>query len=284
MLRPIALAPDLAWFPTRTPTLPPATTTNSYALGGREVLLVEPATPHEDEQRAFVAWARGLATEGRTLVALFATHHHPDHVGGAARLSRELALPLWAHAETAARIADVPVARQLNDGETLTLDGTSPQHWRVLHTPGHAPGHLCLHEPTLGIAVVGDMVASEGSILIDPIDGHMGHYLAQLERLASLELRLALPAHGAPIEEPRGLFLRYIAHRKLRENAVIAALAVAPRCGATPAELVPIVYADTAPELWPLASLSLEAHLAELARNGHACERAGRWSMQATRA
>ena len=51
-------------FPARTPTLPPATHTNSYALGGREVLLVEPATPYEDERREWLAWARAFASPG----------------------------------------------------------------------------------------------------------------------------------------------------------------------------------------------------------------------------
>ncbi|MCH7494106.1 cation:dicarboxylase symporter family transporter [bacterium] len=48
------------------------------------------------------------------------------------------------------------------------LDGPTPQRWRCLHTPGHAPGHLCLFEPSLKVLVVGDMVASVGTILIDP--------------------------------------------------------------------------------------------------------------------
>ena len=37
-------------FGARTPTLPPATHTNSYALGARDVLLIEPSTPYESEQ------------------------------------------------------------------------------------------------------------------------------------------------------------------------------------------------------------------------------------------
>ena len=47
--RPQDVAPGVAWFAARTPTLPPATHTNSYAIGTRQLLLVEPATPYEDE-------------------------------------------------------------------------------------------------------------------------------------------------------------------------------------------------------------------------------------------
>jgi hypothetical protein len=46
VIRPRDVAPGVALFPVRTPTLPPATHTNTFAIGGREVLLVEPATPY----------------------------------------------------------------------------------------------------------------------------------------------------------------------------------------------------------------------------------------------
>src|SRR5579859_6838282 len=113
MLRPRELSLSLEAFPARTPTLPPATHTNSYALGAREVLLVEPATPYEDEQRAWIEWARSLESRGRKLVAVVATHHHPDHVGGVDVLARELGLPVWAHPGTAARMPGDPAAPTL---------------------------------------------------------------------------------------------------------------------------------------------------------------------------
>ena len=104
MLRPRELSRSIAMVGARTPTLPPATHTNSYAIGARDVVLVEPATPYVGEQRAWLGWARSLASEGRRAIAIVATHHHADHVGGIDVLARELDLPVWAHAETAARV------------------------------------------------------------------------------------------------------------------------------------------------------------------------------------
>jgi glyoxylase-like metal-dependent hydrolase (beta-lactamase superfamily II) len=282
--RPRSIARGVDLFPARTPTLPPATHTNSYAIGERDVLLVEPATPYDDERRAWIEWARAFPSQGRRLVGVAITHHHPDHVGGAELFSRELGLVLWAHEATAARLPDLPIARRLEDGEAIDLDGEAPQRWRVLHTPGHAPGHVCFHEEARGIAIVGDMVASVGTILISPQDGDMAEYLVQLDRLAALDAAIALPAHGEPIADdgqgkpsPTALFRFYIAHRLAREGKVWAALEQAGALGASEEALLPIAYADTPPHIWPLARISLQAHLIKLEREGRARKGGAGW-------
>ncbi len=271
------LSGSISLFSARTPTLPPATHTNSYALGTGELLLVEPATPYDDEQREWIAWARSMASDGRRVVAILATHHHPDHVGGVDALVRALGVPLWAHAETAARI-DARVSRHLVDGEEIRLAGARTQRWEVLHTPGHAPGHVCLWNEDDRIVVAGDMVASVGTILIDPVEGDMGAYIEQLDRLARLDARLALPAHGEPIDDPTGLFRRYIAHRRMREAKVLGALASRDEAGAsasTAEEILPAAYDDVDASAWPIALLSLRSHLKKLVKDGRVRDVAG---------
>lgn len=259
MLGPREIASDVSLISARTPTLLPATHTNSYAVGRQDVVLVEPATPYEDEQREWIAWAREFASTGRRLVALLATHHHPDHVGGAALLARELGLPIWAHELTAARI-DAPVARRLADGDAVV------EGWTALHTPGHAPGHVCLFEPKSRTAIVGDMIASVGTILIAPGDGDMQVYLEQLARLAKLDAFVALPAHGDPVDRPTAVFERYISHRLMRETKILDALRAAGE--ATSEELVALAYDDVSPAIWPIAKLSVDAHLEKVVREG----------------
>lgn len=252
-------------FAVRTPTLLPATHTNSYALGARDVVLVEPSTPFPDEQRRWVNWARALESQGRKLVAIVATHHHADHIGGAAFFSEALSIPVWASDHTADQLA-IPVARRLADGDVIRLDGPSAQRWVVHITPGHCPGHVCLHEPSLSTLIAGDMVASEGTILIAPGDGDMAEYIRQLTRLSALDPAVVLPAHGAPIPREARIFARYVEHRLLRETRVLQVLQARKR--GTLDELLPEVYNDVSKSVFPIALLSLQTHLEKLVREG----------------
>jgi glyoxylase-like metal-dependent hydrolase (beta-lactamase superfamily II) len=273
-LRPREVAPGVELFAVRTPTLPPATHTNTFALGAREIVLVEPATPYDDERAEWLAWARAMKTSGRTVVGIVATHHHLDHGSAAGFFARALDLPLLAHRETIDRLADLQGVelRELHDGESLVLDGPSPRTWIALHTPGHAPGHVCLHDPDGRTLVAGDMVANGSTILIAPDDGgDMRAYLEQLARLDALGTTTVLPAHGEPIDDPHALFSYYIAHRLKREAKILDAYrALRRELGRSPdaRELVPRAYDDTPPHLWPLARGAVEAHLIKLRAEG----------------
>jgi glyoxylase-like metal-dependent hydrolase (beta-lactamase superfamily II) len=264
--------------PVRTPTLPPATHTNTFLIGTKEAVLIEPATPYREEQDAMVQWVQAARLRGIEPVAMIATHHHPDHVGGAMALRERLQLPLWAHAMTAQRLDGiVEIDRSIQDGERIQLDGPTPTALTALHTPGHAPGHLCFIDEATSIMIAGDMVASVGTIVVEPSDGDMLLYLESLRKMSALEPAGLLPAHGELIQDPQAILSFYIEHRLMRERKVLDALEARGKAS-RPRHLVASAYDDTPKTLWPLALLSLEAHLIKLEREGRVLKEGECWA------
>lgn len=271
------VAPTIQMLPVRTPTLPPATHTNTFLVGTKEAVVVEPATPYREEQDVMIEWVHGARLKGVEPVAILATHHHPDHVGGAMALRERLGLPLWAHAMTAQRLDGiVEIDMLIQDGERIVLGGPTPTALTALHTPGHAPGHLCFTDEASNIMIAGDMVASVGTIIVEPTDGDMLLYLESLRNMAALEPSALLPAHGDVIRQPQALLSFYIEHRLMRETKVLESLRARGK-PSRPRHLVAQAYDDTPKALWPLALQSIEAHLIKLERDGRITKEGDRW-------
>lgn len=249
--------------PLRTPTLPPATHTNCYVLGDGDLVVIDPATPHADEQERLLAYLNYLESKGHRIREIWLTHHHPDHVGAVAFLQRKKQLPVAAHAFTARELeGQFPIERFIADNEVLELATPHgpPLQWQALHTPGHAIGHLCFYEKRTRAMLSGDNVLGVGSVLVAPPQGNMQHYLNSLERLLQFDIGLMFPAHGPPIAAAHRRVREYIDHRLKREESILHALS-------SPADLRQIVervYTDVSPALWPMAELSVQAHLEKL--------------------
>lgn len=258
----LPVAPGIRVLALRTPTLPPAAHTNLYLVGPDKgaQLLVDPGSPYPDQQAILDAALEREEVAGRPLGAVLLTHHHGDHVGGAAAAAARWEVPIAAHANTAQRLRGrIEVTRELRDGESI--EGVT-----CVFTPGHADGHLVFEMS--GTQIAGDMVAGLGTILIDPNEGDMADYLASLARMLERAPSMLLPAHGPAITDAAGKLREYITHRTMREDRVVAALTA--RADASVEELVPEVYVDTPRILWPLAGRSLRAHLDKLVKEGRA--------------
>ena len=261
------IATAWAWLPLRTMTLPPASTTNALLIGHDQFIVLDPGAVSREEQAKLHREIDGRLKRGDRIFGIFLTHHHPDHVAGVEALLSHLLThgihdaPVMAHPETFSKLSLPPEAetRDILDGQRITLGGLSLE---ALHTPGHAQGHLALWDPQHGVLAAGDMVASEGTIIVAPPEGDMALYLQSLEKLKRLEgLNWLIPAHGSPVQAAHALLEHYIEHRLKRESLVLQALSKTPR---TALELVPAAYPELAQSLYPLAAQSLLAHLIKL--------------------
>ncbi len=240
-------------------------------LGKRRLTIVDPASPWEDEQGRLLAALRDDAGE---VERIFLTHHHHDHVAGALALREALGdVPIVAHPITASLLEGVvPVQELLDEGDQLVCDEVQ---WDVMHTPGHAPGHLVLQESDTGIMVAGDMVAGTGTILIAPGDGDLGLYLTSLERMRERAPSTLLPSHGPSLAQAEAVLGFYVAHRHQRTQQIHDALH--KHGPARSSELVPRVYADLDVRAWPVAEVQICAHLAWMHQHGLVVAEGGRW-------
>lgn len=259
---PFSLGPSLHVLPLPSATLPPATHTNHVFLGVEEGVLVDPAALDAAAHDRLASW---LHAAGRRVTALWLTHHHFDHVGGANEIARRFDVPVLAHPATRTRLeGTVATHGDLLDGDEFDFGGGVIE---VLHTPGHARGHLVFRDRLRRVVVAGDLVAGQGTIVIDPPEGDLRDYLGSLGRVLSDGVAALVPAHGPPAMDGEALLLHYIAHRERREAQIVDVLAAHPE-GARAIDLVPAVYPEV-PAFWAaLASRQVLAHLLKLATEG----------------
>ena len=232
--------------------------TNTYLVdAGGALVVIDPGPADNAHLDAIVAAAGAL---GEEIAAIAVTHGHPDHAPGAAPLAARIGVPVYAHAQ-AAFPHDVVAAEG-------TAIGAGVDALRVVDAPGHARDHIVLYLPAERALFTGDVVVGSGTVVVAPPGGDMRAYQATLARLRR-EFADALAiygGHGEPVVDAAAKLDAYIAHRVERERALVALLD--PQNPQTIPQLVRVLYADTAPALWPAAARQVLAYLEVLEREG----------------
>jgi glyoxylase-like metal-dependent hydrolase (beta-lactamase superfamily II) len=148
---------------------------------------------------------------GVTIEKILITHGHIDHAGGTAKLARELGVPVEGpQEEDRFWIAGMPQQskmfgfpdveafepdRWLHDGDTVTVGEES---FRVIHTPGHTPGHVVFFHADARLAIVGDVLFAGSIGRTDFPKGDHGTLLRSIrEKLFPLGDDVSfIPGHG----------------------------------------------------------------------------------------
>jgi glyoxylase-like metal-dependent hydrolase (beta-lactamase superfamily II) len=223
------------------------------------------------------------------------THAHSDHYGQAGPIVDRAGCELWMHPDyehaasqatdpDAALARRIEVARQSgvpaeplaeyaeqrrgqNFGIARVVEpdrhllpgvevATDLGSWRVVLTPGHAPSHVCLHQPERRLLISGDHLLGRVSLYYDLgwTPDPAGEFLASLDAVEALDVRLCLAGHGKPFTDVLGHIEanRALVHERV-ENAA-RAIAGAPR---TAFDIVGEVHGE------PVSAMAAQWWLAE---------------------
>ncbi|HLZ70086.1 MAG TPA: MBL fold metallo-hydrolase [Dehalococcoidia bacterium] len=212
----------------------PLRATSCFLLLDRRLTLIDTGLPGSaDRILRAVALCRRRPDEIERIVI---SHYHPDHLGSLAELQRRLPAKAAIHAveapvvqsaggppppfaSAALRTLARPVANRalryepvridepLHDGDELSVLGGM----RIVHTPGHTPGHIALYFPRMALLIAGDALEYREGVLSGPAAGvtaDMPQAIASLSKLAALELDVIAFSHFPRLPVQAGAALR----------------------------------------------------------------------------
>ncbi|MFO1132287.1 MAG: MBL fold metallo-hydrolase [Hyphomicrobiales bacterium] len=242
--------------------------TNSFIVGNGIVAVIDPG-PDDDAQLAALL----EAVKGETVTHILVTHSHADHSPLARRLqqatgARTLAYGAVEAPASAGLRLDASIDHDFVPNERLADgDAVSGPGWTLeaLFTPGHMSNHMCFALREEQALFAGDHVMAWATSVIAPPDGDMGQYFASLRKLLERDDQVYHPGHGPSKRDPLPLVRGYLAHRRMREEAIRARVEQGAR---SVGEIVAAIYADVDPKLHGAAALSTTAHLDHLVAQG----------------
>ena len=251
------------------------TGTSSFIVGRGEVAIIDPG-PEDDAHLAALLGA----VRGETVTHILITHSHADHSPLAARLKLATGAATVGYGAVAANPGaplridasiDHAFKPDLHLGHGETLSGAC---WTIeaVFTPGHMSNHLCFALREERTLFTGDHVMAWSTSVIAPPDGNMAEYMASLCLLLDRDDIIYLPAHGPSRRNPRSLVRGLIAHRKMREAAILDRIREGDR---SIGEIIRRVYPDLDLKLQGAAALSTRAHIEHLLEQGMVRQRKG---------
>jgi glyoxylase-like metal-dependent hydrolase (beta-lactamase superfamily II) len=213
------------------------------------------------------------ALGGAALAQVILTHGHSDHASGAAAIADRMRHVRFCKMPCSERDGRWGVAwTAIAGGDTIAAGDAV---LTAVHTPGHAPDHLCFWHGDTRTLFGGDLAIAGTTVYVPQAPhGDLTAYLASLERVLVLGPARILPAHGPVIDDPETVLRGYITHRHERENQIIEAI----RRGDTRLDaIVARVYDTLTDELLPRARETVLAHLQKLERERRAIRHDDVW-------
>jgi glyoxylase-like metal-dependent hydrolase (beta-lactamase superfamily II) len=233
--------------------------TNTYLVGtGSRRILIDTG---DGRPEYLPILDQALEKAGCTIQEIILTHGHIDHIGGVQSVHKRhgncpVSKMPWPEIDTRYDFEISP----LEDNCVIETEGA---RLHGIHTPGHAPDHLCFLLEQENTLFTGDNVLGVGTTIIPTETGDLAQYMNSLERLLEQQPVGIYPAHGPFIEDGVGKLREYIAHRWEREDQILSTLAD----GVHEIEaMVKIIYTGYPSFLYAAAGQSVGSHLLKLER------------------
>ena len=170
---------------------------NAYVLiRGKEAAVVDTGTPNNASKIADVIRIAGLGWDAVHHVVL--THYHPDHIGSVGEV-----LQAAGKATAYAGAADIPQIKTPRPLKAVN-DNDEVFGLRMISTPGHTPGHVCVYDPAGSLLILGDAMNNIGNKLAGPnpqYTADMTQAHQSVKKLAKLKFQRAVFGHGEPIDK-----------------------------------------------------------------------------------
>jgi hydroxyacylglutathione hydrolase len=181
--------------------------TNCYVASSqetKEAIIIDPGLDHSSEAKPILDF---IATQKLNMHFIVNTHGHDDHVKGNSFFQQKFNVPICIHMLDKHFIEDLekdsyPPNLLFKDGSLIKIGNET---LRVLHTPGHTPGSICLVGEKF--VFTGDTLFAGGIGRTDFPGGSMSDMRNSLKKLMELPLNLLVyPGHGETsiiVEEKR---------------------------------------------------------------------------------
>src|SRR3989440_5934601 len=176
-----------------------------------------------DEAAIQIIWTGTMAQRFQSVSQFFKQHGLPPTDFWFTQVDPEVM-------RTIIRVPPHEVITPVEDGEVIDLVG---ERYRVIWTPGHSDGHICLFHERDGTFLAADHVLPRITPNIGLYSQYdrvnpLGDYLDSLEKVSTLPASIVLPGHGEPFKDLTGRVAEIIEHHEQREKEILTLLDVRP--------------------------------------------------------